>query len=194
MVRRMDSMLAAAVAAGFGVSLRTARKWKSRYRQGGVKALADKSSRPMRCRSRLTEKTFGEIFSLRRKRLTGDAIAARLGLGRSSICRVLRKLGCSRLASLKVKPPVRRYQWKKPGQMLHIDIKRLGKIDGVGHRKAGTRQVCRRRPGWEYLHGCIDDALRVAPGRDGGIGCGIPLACRCLVYGAGHEGRAYPYG
>ena len=162
MVRRMDSMPAAAVAAGFGVSLRTARKWKRRYRQGGVEALADKSSRPMRCRSRLTEKTFGEIFSLRRKRLTGDAIAARLGLGRSSVFRALRKLGCSRLASLEVKPPVRRYQWEKPGQMLHIDIKRLGKIDGVGHRKAGTRQVCRRRPGWEYLHVCIDDASRVA--------------------------------
>ena len=57
---------------------------------------------------------------------------------------------------------MRRYQWEKPGQMLHIDIKRLGKIDGVGHRKAGTRQVCRRRPGWEYLHVCIDDASRVA--------------------------------
>ena len=162
MVRRMDSMPAAAVAAGFGVSLRTARKWKSRYRQGGVEALADKSSRPMRCRSRLTEKTFGEIFSLRQKRLTGDAIAARLGPGRSSVVRALRKLGCSRLASLEVKPPVRRYQWEKPGQMLHIDIKRLGKIDGVGHRKAGTRQVCRRRPGWEYSHVCIDDASRVA--------------------------------
>ena len=103
-VRRMDSMPAAAVAAGFGVSLRTARKWKSRYRQGGVEALADKSSRPMRCRSRLTEKTFGEIFSLRQKRLTGDAIAARLGLGRSSVFRALRKLGRSHLASLEVKP------------------------------------------------------------------------------------------
>ena len=92
MVRRMDSMPAAAVAEGFGVSLRTARKWKSRYRQGGVEALADKSSRPMRCRCRLTEKTFGEIFSLRQKRLTGDAIAARLGLGRSSVFRALCKL------------------------------------------------------------------------------------------------------
>ena len=69
---------------------------------------------------------------------------------------------CSRLVSLEVKPPVRRYQWEKPGQMLHIDIRRLGKIDGVGHRKAGTRQVCRRRPGWEYSHVCIDDASRVA--------------------------------
>lgn len=162
MVRRMDSMPAAAVAAGFGVSLGTARKWKSRYRHGGIEALVDKNSRPLRCRCKLTEETFGEIFSLRQKRLTGDAIAARLGLGRSSVFRALRKLGCSWLTSLEVKPHVRRYQWEKPGQMLPLDIKRLGKIDGVGHRKAGTRQGCRRRPGWEYLHVCIDDASRVA--------------------------------
>ena len=162
MVRRLDSMPAAAVAAGFGVSLRTVRKWKSRYRQGGVEALVDKSSRPLRCRSKMTEEVYGEIFFLRQKRLTGDAIAARLGCGRSSVFRALRKLDCSRLASLEVKPPVRRYQWEKPGQMLHLDIKRLGKIDGVGHRKAGTRQVYRRRPGWEYLHVCVDDASRMA--------------------------------
>ena len=122
----------------------------------------DKSSRPLRCRSKMTEEVYGEVFSLRQKRLTGDAIAARLGCGRSSVFRALRKLDCSRLASLEVKPPVRRYQWEKPGQMLHLDIKRLGKIDGVGHRKAGTRQVYRRRPGWEYLHVCIDDASRMA--------------------------------
>ena len=162
MVRRLDSMPAAAVAAGFGVSLRTVRKWKSRYRQGGVEALMDKSSRPLRCRSKMTEEVYGEIFFLRQKRLTGDAIAARLGCGQSSVFRALRKLDCSRLASLEVKPPVRRYQWEKPGQMLHLDIKRLGKIDGVGHRKAGTRQVYRRRPGWEYLHVCVDDASRMA--------------------------------
>ena len=114
MIRRLDSMPAAVVAAGFGVSLRTVRKWKSRYRQGGVEALVDRSSRPLRCRSKLTEEDYGEIFSLRQKRLTGDAIAARLGRSRSSVFRALRKLGCSRLASLEVKPPVRRYQWEKP--------------------------------------------------------------------------------
>ena len=117
MVRRLDSMPAAVVAAGFGVSLRTVRKWKSRYRQGGVEALVDKSSRPLRCRSKMTEEVYGEVFSLRQKRLTGDAIAARLGCGRSSVFRALRKLDCSRLASLEVKPPVRRYQWEKPGQI-----------------------------------------------------------------------------
>ena len=162
MIRRLESMPASAVAAGFGVSLRTVRKWKRRYRHGGVDALVDKSSRPLHCRGTLTGKTYREIFALRQRRLTGDEIAARLGLSRSSVFRALRKLGCSRLASLEVKPPVRRYQWENPGQMLHLDIKRLGRIDGVGHRKAGTRQVYRRRPGWEYLHVCVDDASRMA--------------------------------
>ena len=122
MVRRLDSMPVAAVAAGFGVSLRTVRKWKSRYQHGGVEALVDKSSLPLHCRSKLTEKTYREIFSLRQSRLTGDEIAARLRLSRSSVFRALRKLDCSQLASLEVKPPVRRYQWEKPGQMLHLDV------------------------------------------------------------------------
>lgn len=162
MIRRMSSAPAATVAAGFGVSVRTARKWMSRYRQGGTAALADRSSRPKRCRSKLTEQDFGSIWSLRKARLTGDEIAERLGICRSSVFRALRKLGCSRLCLLEEKEPIQRYQWEKPGQMLHLDIKKLGKIDGVGHKKAGTRQVRRRRPGWEYLHVCVDDASRAA--------------------------------
>ena len=162
MIRRMHTAPVAEVATGFGVSIRTARKWMSRYRQGGSADLVDRSSRPKHCRSKLTEYEVGCVLALRKEHLTGDAIALRLGLGRSSVFRALRKLGCSRLASLEEKEPVRRYQWQKPGQMLHLDIKRLGKIDGVGHRKAGTRQVRRRRPGWEYLHVCVDDASRAA--------------------------------
>ena len=162
MIRRMGAAPAATVAAGFGVSLRTARKWMSRYRQGGVAALTDKSSRPKRCRNKLTEQDFSSIWLLRKARLTGDEIAEHLGVCRSSVFRALRKLGCSRLSSLEKTEPTQRYQWEKPGQMLHLDIKRLGKIDGVGHRKTGTRQVRRRRPGWEYLHVCVDDAFRAA--------------------------------
>ena len=110
MIRRPDSMPASALATGFGLSLRTVGKRKSRYRQGGVEALGDKSSRPMRCRGKLTEKTYREILSPRQRRLTGDEIAARLGLSRRSVFRALRKLGRSRLAALEAKPPVRRYQ------------------------------------------------------------------------------------
>lgn len=162
MIRRMGSSPAATVAAGFGVSVRTARKWMCRYRQGGSEALSDRSSRPHKCRSKLSEQDYGAIRSLRKERLSGDEIAERLGICRSSIFRALRKLGCSRLSSLEAKKQIVRYQWEKPGQMLHLDIKRLGKIDGVGHKKAGTRQVRRRRPGWEYLHVCVDDASRAA--------------------------------
>lgn len=162
MIRRMGSSPAATVAAGFGVSVRTARKWMSRYRQGGSGALSDRSSRPHKCRSKLSEQDYGAIRSLRKERLSGDEIAERLGICRSSIFRALRKLGCSRLSSLEAKKQIVRYQWEKPGQMLHLDIKRLGKIDGVGHKKAGTRQVRRRRPSWEYLHVCVDDASRAA--------------------------------
>ena len=148
MIRRMGYKPAATVAAGFGVSLRTARKWMQRYKTGGLDALTDKSSRPRRCRNRLTEDDIGHIFSLRRERLSGDEIAIRLGFCRSSVFRALRTLGVSRLRSLEEKEPIQRYQWEKPGQMLHLDIKRLGKIDGVGHKMTGTRQVRRRRPGW----------------------------------------------
>ncbi len=162
MIRRMGPKPAATVAAGFGVSLRTARKWMSRYKVGGSDALADRSSRPKRCRNKLGEQDLSRILSLRKERLTGDEIAMRLGICRSSVFRALRKLELSRLRSLEEREPVQRYQWEKPGQMIHLDIKRLGKIDGVGHRKTGTRQVCRRRPGWEYLHVCVDDASRAA--------------------------------
>lgn len=162
MIRRMGYQPAATVAAGYGVSLRTARKWMSRFRQGGVEGLADKSSRPRRCRNKLTDGDIARVLALRKERLTGDEIALQLGFCRSSVFRVMRKLGCSRLSSLEEKEPIIRYQWEKPGQMLHLDIKRLGKIDGVGHRKAGTRQVYRNRPGWEYLHVCVDDSSRLA--------------------------------
>lgn len=162
MVRRMRHEPAARVAAGFGVSLRTARKWASRYNSGGTASLADRSSRPKRCRSKLSEEDMGGIVALRKERLTGDQIALRLGFCRSSVFRALRKLELSRLGCLEDKEPVQRYQWEKPGQMLHLDIKKLGKIDGIGHRKVGRDKARRKRPGWEYLHVCVDDASRAA--------------------------------
>jgi len=122
----------------------------------------DKSSRPRRCRSKLAEHDIAYVLRLRKERLTGDEIAMQLGLCRSSVFRALRKLGCSRLSSLEAKEPVRRYQWERPGQMLHLDIKKLGKIDGVGHRMVGIGNARCRRPGWEYFHVCVDDASRAA--------------------------------
>ena len=76
--------------------------------------------------------------------------------------RALSKLSCSRLASLEKKEPVQRYLRKNPGQVLHLDIKKLDKIDGVGRRKVGLENARRRRPGWVCLHVCVDDASRAA--------------------------------
>ncbi len=162
MVRRMRHEPAAMVAAGFGVSLRTARKWASRYSTGGTASLADRSSHPRLCRNKLSEEDITGIVALRKERFTGDEIAFRLGFCRSSVFRALRKLGLSRLRSLEEKEPGQRYQWEKPGQMLHLDIKKRGKIDGVGHRKIGRDKAKRKQPGWEYLHVCVDDASRAA--------------------------------
>lgn len=162
MVRRLQTQPVSVVAAGFGISVRTAHKWHKRYKLGGTAALKDASSRPFRCRSKLTAKDIERIVSLRKRRLTGDVISHRLGLPRSSVFRVLKRAGYSRLRSLDVKTPVVRYQWEKPGHMLHIDIKKLGKIDGVGHRFLGRQHAKQRHAGWEYLHVCVDDASRIA--------------------------------
>ena len=89
------------------------------------------------------------MHELRQGRKTGDEIALLLGLCRSTEFRALRKLGLFRLSSLEPKPSVQRYEWASPPDMLHVDMKRLGKIDGIGHRKAGTRQVKRRKLGWD---------------------------------------------
>lgn len=87
-----------------------------------------------------------------------EEIAFLHGLCRSAVFRALGKLGLSRLSTLEPKPAVHRYAWGNPGGMLHVEIKRLGKIDGIGGRKAGARQARRGKPGWEYLHICVDDA------------------------------------
>jgi transposase InsO family protein len=162
MIRRMGYQSAATVAAGFGVSLRTARKWKKRFEWSRAGQLADKSSRPRRCRNKLSEEALAKILALRKERLTGDEISLRLGFCRSTVFRGLARLACSRLSSLEAKEQVRRYQWEVPGQMLHLYIKRLGKIDGVGHHMIGRSKARRKRPGWEYLHVCVDDASRAA--------------------------------
>ena len=169
MVRRLVTKSTAAVAADYGLSVRTVRKWKHRYAVGGSAALADASSRPKRCRCRLTSEDMTHIHELRLSRKTGDEIALLLDLHRSTVFRALRKLGLSRLASLEPKTPAQRYEWASPGDMLHVDIKRLGKIDGIGHRKAGTRQVKRRKPGgntsmsaWMTLQGShIPQSMRM---------------------------------
>ena len=147
-----------------GISKRTAFKWLARFKAGGEAALVDRSHAPHRVRHKLSDRTVEEIKRLRLQRMTGPAIARRLNMPRSTIGAVLRRLGLGKLKDLDEKPPVRRYQRERPGELIHIDTKKLGRINGVGHRITGDRtgQSNKRGTGWEVLHVAIDDASRLA--------------------------------
>jgi transposase InsO family protein len=104
-----------------------------------------------------------EIERLRRQRLTGPAIAKALGMARSTVGAVLRRLGLGRLRALEPRPEVIRYERSAPGEMIHLDIKKLGRFDVAGHRATGDRQAGRSQgAGWDFLHVCVDDASRLA--------------------------------
>jgi transposase InsO family protein len=105
-----------------------------------------------------------QIERLRRQRYTGKQIALEVGVSPATVSRTLTRLGLNKLSALEPAEPVRRYERAQPGELIHIDIKKLGKIDGVGHRITGDRrgQSNGRGVGWEYVHVCIDDASRIA--------------------------------
>ena len=164
MMERIESGLAVRrAAADAGVSERTAHRWLRRWRSGD-RELWDRSSAPRRCPHRLAEAQLERIQELRRQGLTGPAIARALGLARSTVGLVLRRLGLNRLALLEPRPPVIRYQRDRPGEMLHLDIKSLGRFDRIGHRISGDRtgQSRSRGIGWDHLHVAVDDASRLA--------------------------------
>jgi transposase InsO family protein len=146
-----------------GVSARTAYRWLERHRQGGERRLHDRSSAPRRCPWKLAEVRVKEIERLRRQRMTGPAIARALGMARSTVGLVLRRLGLGKLKQLEPKAPILRYEREKPGEMIHLDIKKLGRFEVAGHRATGDRQAGRSyRCGWDFLHVCVDDASRLA--------------------------------
>jgi transposase InsO family protein len=145
-----------------GVSARTAYKWLSRHRDGGVEALADRSSRPHELAGKLPEDWEGVVLELRRSRLTGPVIAKRLGLARSTVARVLKRNGLARLSALDERPEPRRYERQTPGSLVHLDVKKLGRIGRAGHRVHGDRRTRVRGIGWEFVHVCVDDATRLA--------------------------------
>jgi len=145
-----------------GVSTRTAYKWLARYRAGGERMLHDRSSAPARCPHRLPAAIVAAIEGLRRERMTGPQIARDLGLPRSTVGAILRRLGLGRLTALDPKPPVVRYERAAPGELIHIDTKKLGRIDGIGHRITGDRRGQRKGIGWDLVHVCVDDASRLA--------------------------------
>lgn len=145
-----------------GVSTKTAYKWLARYAEGGAAALVDRSSRPQSSPNQLAKQWVELILLLRRSRMSGPAIAERLKLPKSTVARVLKRNGLSRLRALEPVRPVTRYEWDKPGDLLHLDVKKLGRIQGIGHRISGDRTSQNRGIGWDYVHVCVDDASRVA--------------------------------
>ena len=153
-----------AAARAAGVCLATARKWIARYRAEGAAGLQDRSSRPHRLYRPTPEDITAQVEALRRQRFTGKQIAADLGLSPATVSRILRRLRLNRMRDLEPTEPVRRYEHDHPGDMIHIDIKKLGRFDKVGHRITGNRkgQSNSRGIGWEFVHVAIDDASRLA--------------------------------
>jgi transposase InsO family protein len=165
MVRRMQSGEAArTVAAAFGVDVKVARKWKARSEAEGRAGLEDRSSRPRRLRNPTPAQTVEQIVVLRRQRFTGKQIAQQVGVSPATVSRVLRRARLSRAKDLDPPPPVVRYEREKPGELIHIDIKKLGRFQQPGHRVTGNKHKPSRYrgSGWEYVHVCVDDASRIA--------------------------------
>jgi transposase InsO family protein len=154
-----------AVATAMGVCVRTVRKWVRRYRQEGLAGLADRSSRPHRSPNGTPASIAERIGELRRQRWTGAQIAAEVGVSKATVSRILQRLGLNRLRALEPAAPIVRYNRQHPGELLHLDTKKLGRIGAVGHRITGRHSgiINRHRGiGWEFLHVCIDDASRLA--------------------------------
>ena len=166
MARRIEEQgwKVADAALAAGLSVRRTYHWLGRYRAGGERMLRDRSSTPARYRNPVPVERVSEIERLRRQRMTGPQIARQLAMPRSTVGVVLRRLGLGRLANLDPKPPVIRYQRQRPGELIHIDTKKLGRIDGIGHRITGYHTGVNRNRGigYDVLHVCIDDASRLA--------------------------------
>ena len=166
------SLMEAAAAAG--VSERTARKWRDRYRAEGPDGLLDRSSAPRSVPARTPDERIAAIAALRRLRFTGAEIAELLGMALSTVSGILTRIGMGRLGRLGLEP-AQRYERERPGELVHVDVKKLGRIQGgAGKRvRGGLRKHYqptvtdlggkrRKTVGWEYVHIAIDDATRLA--------------------------------
>ena len=152
----------AAAAAAANVSAKTASKWVRRYREQGAAGLADRTCRPHRLH-RPTRPAQAELVEqLRRQRWTGLRISQQTGLSRATVSRILRRRKLNRMRDLEPRQPVERYEHERPGDLLHLDIKKLGRIVRPGHRVTGNPADRTRRVGWEYVHVAIDDHSRIA--------------------------------
>jgi len=163
-----DGLSMAEAARRFNTTPKTVAKWVERFRQHGVGGLRDRSSRPLSSPSQTPPATCDTVEVLRRQRRTQAAIAAELGLSPATISRILKRRGLSLLSSIEPAAPRPRYERAAPGEIIHIDIKKLGRFNAIGHRITGNRggQSNQRQngtaPGWEFVHVAIDDHSRVA--------------------------------
>jgi transposase InsO family protein len=151
-----------AAAEALGVSERSAYRWLARYRQEGTSGLEDRTSCPQNLPHKTPKKMVMKLIQLRLAGLTGGEIAARTGVPRSTVGRWLNRAGMGRLKRLAPPEPIRRYEKKTPGELLHLDVKKLGKIGRAGHRVTGDKRKRARGVGWEFVHVAIDDASRLA--------------------------------
>lgn len=163
LVQRMLTGLRAEDAAqAAGVSVRTAYKWLRRFREEGESGLMDRSSRPHSCPHETPDDRVAQLIQLRRSRHTYQQIAQLLGVAVSTVARRLKQAGFHRLAELEPAPVVVRYEYPNAGDLLHLDIKKLGRFWRPGHRVTGNRQQGCDGAGWEFVHVAIDDASRLA--------------------------------
>jgi transposase len=149
----------------YGVTAKVVARWVERFRTEGRAGMVDRSSRPKTSPKRTEAAVADAIVALRRQRLTGKHIAKETGVSEATVSRVLARAGLSRLKDLEPAGPVRRYEREHPGELIHLDIKKLGRIGSVGHRITGRHSGAVNRHlgiGWEFVHVCIDDASRVA--------------------------------
>lgn len=166
----VDRWTLTAAAEAAGVSVRCARKWVGRYRVEGEAGLGDRSSAPRRVANRTPDDRVAVIVLLRQLRMTAAEIAETLRMPLSTVSVVLRRQGLGRLGRIGLEQPIR-YERSHPGELVHIDVKKLGRIRGVGHRISGNRasqaktRINGRRTGiagWEYVHVAVDDYSRLA--------------------------------
>ena len=165
------SVMEAAAAAG--ISDRTARRWLKRWREEGPAGLLDRSSAPHRIPHKTSPGRVREVVRLRRLRMTAAQIAVTLGMALSTVSAVLRRVGLGKRSRLEPPEPPNRYERRRPGELIHVDVKKLGRILRPGHRVTGDRRSQRKttytpdgrrigNAGWELVHVCVDDHSRLA--------------------------------
>ena len=162
LVERIAGLGLMPAAEAAGISARTARKWLKRFDVHGQQGLHDRSSRPAKLRTNLDEAQRQRIEQLRRNRMPMRQIACVVGRSVSTVSRVLARLGLSSLKALDPDVPVVRYERHAPGELLHMDTKKLGRILRPSHRVTGDRRDASKRAGWEFVHVAIDDHSRAS--------------------------------